>query len=188
MKTKLHLKNKIKSLKGFALIESLVSITVLLVAILGPMTLAVQSLKYSKIANDNTVATYLANDAVEQAVNYRYELELQCQNVGCINPSTDSLYIFHQQTNTLANHINKLNCDLYIENTTKEYTCTPTSNTTKTDFKRTINTFLKDDFVDSIGSFGPPTSVKIVSIICFSRETVCDENAQNKVTLISYTY
>jgi len=188
MKIKLNFKNKKNNLKAFAILESLIAISVLMVAILGPMTLAIQSLKYSKIANSNTVATYLANDAIEQAINYRYQLELECQSSGCISPSTDSLYTFHLNTNLTTNYINKLNCDLYLDNITKEYTCIPTANTTKTYFKRTINTYLKDDYVDSIGSYGPPTSVKIVSIICFSREPICDDAAKNKVTLVSYTY
>ncbi len=58
------------SQKGFTLVETLVAITVLLVAITGPMTLATDSLVATRIARERLSATFLAQEAIEYI---RYE-------------------------------------------------------------------------------------------------------------------
>jgi Tfp pilus assembly protein PilV len=62
-----QLKEKIraKAHKGFTLIETFVAITILLTAITGPLTIAAQGLRSVSIAQDQTVALFLAQDAIE---------------------------------------------------------------------------------------------------------------------------
>ncbi len=56
---------------GFTLIETFVAITVLLMAIAAPLTLASQGLSASRIARDQVTATYLIQEAVEYIRNAR---------------------------------------------------------------------------------------------------------------------
>ena len=51
--------------KGITLIECIVAVTILAVALAGPMTLASQSLRASRDARDELVATHLAAEAIE---------------------------------------------------------------------------------------------------------------------------
>lgn len=51
--------------RGFTLIETFVAITILLTAIAGPLTIASRGLSAAFLAKDQTVASYLAQEAVE---------------------------------------------------------------------------------------------------------------------------
>jgi prepilin-type N-terminal cleavage/methylation domain-containing protein len=57
--------------KGFTLVETLVAISVLLLAIAAPLTLGSQGLTSSRIARDQVTATYLIQEAIEYARNTR---------------------------------------------------------------------------------------------------------------------
>ena len=50
---------------GFSLIEALVSITLLLIALVGPMTFFVRSSQSAEVANDRVIATFLAQEGAE---------------------------------------------------------------------------------------------------------------------------
>lgn len=50
---------------GFTLIETFVAVTILMMAILGPLTLATRGVFSALAARDQLVATYLAEDAME---------------------------------------------------------------------------------------------------------------------------
>ncbi len=56
---------------GYSLVEVLVAVSVLLVSIVGPMTIASKGLKNSNEAKDQTTAFFLANEAIEGVVNLR---------------------------------------------------------------------------------------------------------------------
>jgi prepilin-type N-terminal cleavage/methylation domain-containing protein len=65
-------KNNIKNKKaGFSLVETLVAITILLIAIAGPLTIASMALSDAKIAKDQVTARFLAQDALEYVRNIR---------------------------------------------------------------------------------------------------------------------
>ena len=105
---------------GFSLVETLVAIAVLLVAIVGPMTIAAQGLQASFFAREQTTAVYLAQEAVEAIEEIRdvaaleavYELSprtwLLCQNSVYPNASTSpnicdtNTWEWYSDLNTLA--------------------------------------------------------------------------------------
>lgn len=57
--------------KGFTIVETLVAIAILMIAIAGPLTIAQKGLMASVYARDQSVATFLAQDAMEFIKNYR---------------------------------------------------------------------------------------------------------------------
>ena len=59
--------------KGFTLIETLIAITVLLIAIVAPMSLASEGILAARLAQDQIVAFYLAQEGVEAVRNLRDE-------------------------------------------------------------------------------------------------------------------
>ena len=58
--------NKIKNLRGFTLIETLVAVLLLATTIVGPLTIASKGLTTALISKDQITAFYLAQDGVEQ--------------------------------------------------------------------------------------------------------------------------
>lgn len=56
---------------GFTFVETLVAIAILLMAIVAPLTLASQGLAASRVARDQVIATYLAQEVIEFARNAR---------------------------------------------------------------------------------------------------------------------
>ena len=54
-----------KKRNGFTIVETLVAITILMIAIAGPMTIAFKSLKTALYAKDQMTASYLAQEAME---------------------------------------------------------------------------------------------------------------------------
>lgn len=66
------MKNNFKeTTKGFTIVETLVAIAILMIAIAGPLTIAQKGLMASIYARDQSVATFLAQDAMEYVKNYR---------------------------------------------------------------------------------------------------------------------
>ncbi len=56
---------------GFTLVETLVAISILMIAITGPLVISSQVLNYSYFARDQITAAYLAQDAIEYIRNVR---------------------------------------------------------------------------------------------------------------------
>ena len=67
--------------KGFTLIEALVSITVLMLSITAPLTLSYTGLTAAYLAEDQIVAYYLAQDAMEFVRNIRETNKLAGRDV-----------------------------------------------------------------------------------------------------------
>lgn len=66
------------NLKGFAMIEALVSILLLISSIMGPLVLSFQTAKYSRLALNRVKASYYADEALDLLVNYRHSMSLYC--------------------------------------------------------------------------------------------------------------
>lgn len=62
---------------GFTLVETLVAITILLVSLAGPLTIATKGLSASVFARDQVTAFYLAQEAIEFVRNRRDEYGLR---------------------------------------------------------------------------------------------------------------
>ncbi len=62
--------------QGFTFIETLVAITVLLIAVVAPMSLSQEGIVAAKLAQDQIVAFYLAQEGVEVVRNMRDENRL----------------------------------------------------------------------------------------------------------------
>lgn len=61
---------QLEATRGFSLVETLVAISVLLLAVVGPLTIAARGLISARFARDQVTAFYLAQDAME-VVRYR---------------------------------------------------------------------------------------------------------------------
>ncbi|MFA7252448.1 MAG: prepilin-type N-terminal cleavage/methylation domain-containing protein [Candidatus Paceibacterota bacterium] len=62
-------KNNLK--KGFTLIEALVAVSILMVAVAAPITIAQKGLSSAVYSKDQMIASYLAQDALEYVINQR---------------------------------------------------------------------------------------------------------------------
>jgi len=67
----------IKQNQGYSLIEVLVAITILLVAIVGPMTIAATGLKNVQFAREQNIAIFLAQEGIEKTHQRRDEFYLR---------------------------------------------------------------------------------------------------------------
>lgn len=80
-------------MKGFSMVESLVAIAVLLIAIVGPLTIAINSIQYSNIAKDKLQATYLAQEQLELMVARQHSIFIECYiGVPTLDSSTGTTY------------------------------------------------------------------------------------------------
>lgn len=62
---------------GFSLVETLVSITILLIVIIGPMTISTSAAKSTSFATEQVTAFFLAQEGVELVEKARNDLMLQ---------------------------------------------------------------------------------------------------------------
>ena len=61
-------------MSGFTLIEALVAISILMIAIASPMTLAQKGLSTATLSKDQMIASFLAQDAIEAVKNIRDQI------------------------------------------------------------------------------------------------------------------
>ena len=71
--------------QGFTLVETLVAITILLVVIVGPLTIAQKGIQSSYYAGEQTTAVYLAQEAIEHIQKLRDDVALQNFNIYRLN-------------------------------------------------------------------------------------------------------
>lgn len=75
--------------KGFTLIETFVAITILLLAVLGPLGLFSKTLVDVIFAQNQITALYLAQEGLELAINYKINSDIACDPFDpiCIEPT-----------------------------------------------------------------------------------------------------
>ncbi len=76
MKSFFNIRAPHSSEHGFTLIETLVAVTILLMVIVGPMTLASKGIQNAYFAGDQTTALYLAQEGIEHMERLRDEVAL----------------------------------------------------------------------------------------------------------------
>ncbi len=67
---------------GYSLVEVLISITVLLIALVGPLTIAYTGLKRANFSKEQTFAVFLAQEGVESVVRLREDSALNASSYG----------------------------------------------------------------------------------------------------------
>lgn len=73
-------KNK-KASEGFTLIEALVSIALIMIAVIGPLSLTFNALTAIRENKNRVIASYLAEEIMEDFRNYRDNFALSCANL-----------------------------------------------------------------------------------------------------------
>jgi len=81
----INLKRKNHKKRAFTLVESLVAISILMIAIASPMLLAQKGLSTANLSKDQMIAAFLAQDAIESVKNIRDQIAAKS------NPTTDWL-------------------------------------------------------------------------------------------------
>ena len=77
--------NFITTKKGYSLVEVLIAISILMIAIVGPLTIAAKSLQTAQYARQQTTAFFLAQEGITAVNTIRNEYALQAYN-GATNP------------------------------------------------------------------------------------------------------
>lgn len=65
-------------MRGFTLVETLVSTMIITVVILGPLTVASNASTYARITKDTLIATYLAQEAIELLRHQQDSVYIRC--------------------------------------------------------------------------------------------------------------
>jgi len=81
---------------GFSLVETLVAISILLIVIVGPMTISMQSAKSASFASEQVQAFFLAQEGLELAQKARDDLSLAGTLFG--GPETEPWDKFYEST------------------------------------------------------------------------------------------
>lgn len=114
---------------GFSLVETLVAITILLIVIVGPMTIASQTSRSSNFASEQVTAFFLAQEGIELIEKSRDDLQVRR-----FLPPTDSNYIaqpwtaqFANTSGSLSQCYNSNGCGLSIGSDARGAISTPVS-------------------------------------------------------------
>lgn len=75
-----------KTGKGYSLVEVLIAISILMIAIVGPLTIAAKSIQTAQYARQQTTAFFLAQEGITIINIIRNENALQAYNNGTTNP------------------------------------------------------------------------------------------------------
>lgn len=82
----------LKKKRGFTLLEALVAISILMVAVVAPITIAQKGLSSAVYSKNQMTASYLAQDALEYVINKKDQKAIE--NIGSARDSYDWLGSF----------------------------------------------------------------------------------------------
>ena len=81
-----------KHKKGFSIVETMVAITVLLIGVVAPMSLAADGVRAARLSQDQIVAFYLAQEGIELVKNKRDNNKISVTNQPQMAGMEDCLY------------------------------------------------------------------------------------------------
>src|SRR3989339_327856 len=89
---------------GFTLLEALVAISILMVAVATPITIAQKGLSSATYSKNQMIASYLAQDAIEYIKNKRDEVSIKNKN--------SNTYAGWEDLTIFSKCLNEKNCDI----------------------------------------------------------------------------
>lgn len=98
LKKRIGLTESMKSGKGFTLVETLVAVTILTLAVAGPLFTANRAIVAAQNARDQLIASYLAQEGIEYMRAIRDDEYLAAYEDGGANVSTSAWTNFHTST------------------------------------------------------------------------------------------
>lgn len=153
---KFNLKNNRQ--KGFTLLEALVAISILMVAVSAPITIAQKGLSSAVYSKDQMIASYLAQDVLEYIKNKRDEA-----SINDVNSNWDE--VWEDADNSLYLCLQSLGCQI------------DTVNDVVTAYSETG--FLKKDIDDRFYSYGDIThnseNTKFTRKVLIEKENNADQ-------------
>lgn len=152
------MKSKKLQYNGFTLLETLVAISILVTAIVGPLALAAQTIRSQQVSKDNLVAANLAQEGIELIRNYRsnnvlrLRKELRDDGSGtlaerwmdgmgeCFNASGCGVDVLYVDSPALPSCSNVLlnNCALYFDSSLNLNIHEPCADCPQTAFRRVV--------------------------------------------------
>lgn len=91
----IFMKKNIIGIRGIAMVESLMAITIIIISIMGPIAISLNAAKYAKYGLYKVTASSLANEQIEMMLNYKKSLDIYCfNNVGVSGCTEDGFDIF----------------------------------------------------------------------------------------------
>ncbi len=66
------------------MVEALMSISIMMISVMAPITLSTQSAKYARYTLNKITASYLAEEQVEMMVNFKKSLDIYCFDNTCV--------------------------------------------------------------------------------------------------------
>ncbi len=141
------IKNNLQS--GFTLLEALVAVSILMVAVAAPITIAQKGLSSAVYSKDQMIAAYLAQDAIEYLKNKRDEISINSDFDWldltlfslCLNESSCEIDTISNSSD-FSNDISAYSSGRYLKRDINGFYQYSSGDDTK--FKREINIELQD--------------------------------------------
>ena len=189
------------SKNGYSLVEALVAISILLLAVVGPMTIAVKGLQSSQFAREQTTAVFLAQEGLELVHYWRGRWGLaRYRDLVNLNPSSVDSWNWINWVNVrnCRTDINPNGCGMYFTAGVNFVDCGPTGSACRLYFDETndrnkylhtnppgssITPYTRRIYVDTLGN--DPDKVKVTSEVTWQVNAF---NAPKTVKVETYLY